>query len=166
MKKLLILLCIFVMVVSCAPLMKYEPPKIERPPKIEPYVLPPDPFATLDPPKPIFLARLDSGLFKEVPKEEATIIAYVTKEHDKIVIRLQYFKELVPALVKLVNVNIDIANGYITLQVDQQLAKEVYKQLYIDMANKNIVDERWNNLEKGGYWVIILAQLIALISAL
>lgn len=169
MRKFTVLITVLAMLFffsACAPLMKYEPPKMEPPKKLEQYSLPPDPFVGAEVPKAMYLTKLEDGTFKVVPKEESTIVAYTVKEHDKIVLRLQFYKELTPALVKLINVHVDIANAHLQLQVDQELAKELYKQFWIDAENKRIVDKRWDSLEKGGYWAIILGQLIALILAL
>ncbi len=161
MKKLLLLL-VAVLSVSCAPLMKYEPPKIDPPKKMEHYQLPPDPFKDLEAPKPIFLAKDENGLWKEVPKEQGTLIAYFPKEHDKIVLRLQYYKEIVPQLVNFVNVVIELNNARIELQVDERLAKEVYKQLWIDTQNNRITDQRWDTVNKAGMYAIIIGLLINL----
>ena len=172
MKIFAILLILVFLSVSCAPMMTYTPPKITMDRALEKqkdYELPTDPFANIEPPKAIFLAKADgvnlSGqYYKEVPKDQSDFICYATKEHDKIVLRLSYYKEVVPALVRLVNIQIDLNNAHVQLVVDEELAKELYKQFWIDTENKRINDKRWESLEKGGMWAIIIGQLLALIA--
>jgi hypothetical protein len=168
MKKIFILLIFIFFMVSCAPLMKYEPPKITMDKALQKqkhYELPTDPFANVEPPKAIFLARAEGQqLWKEVSKEQAELICYTAREHDKIVLRISYYKEIVPALVRLVNIQIDLNNAHVQLVVSEELAKELYKQFWIDTENKRIADKRWDSLEKGGMWAIIIGQLIALIA--
>lgn len=165
MKKCLVFAClVLALLVGCAHQMEYKAPEIKAAEPFPKYVLPPDPFAKVDPPKPIFLAQQADGTFKEVPKNEATILGYTAKEHDKIVLRLQYYKELVPQLEHLVNVYIEINNVRIQLQVDEQLAKEVYKKLWIDTANQAANDKMWTGIQDAGQWAIIIGQLIAILS--
>ncbi len=161
------MLILALFVVSCAPALKYEPPKMTMDRALQKqkyYELPPDPFANVEPPKAIFLAKTDGGLWKEVPKEQGELVCYTAREHDKIVLRLSYYKEVVPALVRLVNIQIDLNNAHVQLVIDEELAKELYKQFWIDTENKRINDNRWNSLEKGGMWAVIIAQLIAMIA--
>lgn len=162
MRKLILILTILVFCFGCTPLMKYEPPKFDPPKKIDRYKLPPDPFRELDPPKPLFLAETEDGKWKEVPKEKATVIAYFPKEHDKIVLRLQYYKEILPQMEQLVNVYIELNNVRVEIQMDEKLAKEVYKQLWIDAQNGRITDQRWDTVNKAGMWAIIIGLLINL----
>lgn len=173
MKRMLVLLIFVFFIVSCAPLMKYEPPKISMDRALQKqkyYELPADPFVNVEPPKAIFLARADgiTGLpgkyWKEVPKEQGELICYTAREHDKIVLRISYYKEVVPALVRLVNIQVDLNNAHVQLVIDEELAKELYKQFWIDTENKRISDKRWDSLEKGGMWAIIIGQLLALIA--
>lgn len=168
MKKLLGLLVILFLLLACTPLMRYEPPKITMDKALQKqkhYELPTDPFANVEPPKAIFLARAEGQqLWKEVSKEQAELICYTAREHDKIVLRISYYKEIVPALVRLVNIQIDLNNAHVQLVVSEELAKELYKQFWIDTENKRIADKRWDSLEKGGMWAIIIGQLIALIA--
>ena len=167
MKKILVLLILVFFISSCAPMMKYEPPKISMDRALQKqkyYELPTDPFANVLPPKAIFLAKTESGLWKEVPKEQGELICYTEREHDKIVLRISYYKEVVPALVRLVNIQIDLNNAHVQLVIDEELAKELYKQFWIDTENKRLNDSRWNSLEKGGMWAIIIGQLLALIA--
>jgi len=168
MKKILILLILGVfLIASCAPMMKYEPPKISMDRALQKqkhYELPTDPFANVEPPKAIFLAKADGQYWKEVPKEQAELICYTAREHDKIVLRISYYKEVVPALVRLVNIQVDLNNAHVQLVIDEELAKELYKQFWIDTENKRISDKRWEGLEKGGMWAIIIGQLLALIA--
>jgi hypothetical protein len=64
--------------------------------------------------------------------------------------------------VRLVNIQIDLNNAHVQLVVDEELAKEIYHQLFVDAMNKNITDSRWSSLEKGGLYAIILGLLINL----
>jgi len=164
MKKLLMLVCVlFLSACATTGQLKYEKQPFTSPPKSEEYKLPPDPFASLEPPKPIFLAKQKDGTWKEVPKDQGEVIAYFPKEHDKIVLRLQYYKELTPELVKLVNIQIKRGNVLIDLVVDQQVAKELYRELYIETYNLAKSDKMWNGVEKAGLWAVIIGQLILLI---
>lgn len=164
MRKFVICLLGVLLLAGCATShMKYEPPKIEPPKKLEHYRLPPDPFAKIEPPQAIFLKKQGS-VWVECAKEEAILVAYTAREHDKIVLRLGYYKEILPRMEQLINVFIDMNNARIELQVDQQLAKELYKQMWIDVENRRIDEKFWNNLEKAGNWAIIIAQLIAIIA--
>ena len=108
--------------------------------------------------------NLPGNFYKVVPKEEGELICYTAKEHDKIVLRISYYKEVVPALVRLVNIQIDLNNAHVQLVIDEELAKELYKQFWMDTENKRLSDKRWDTLEKGGLWAIILGQLVALIA--
>ena len=159
MKKVVCLVLCLVFLVACAPALEYKAPDIKPVPPIPKYILPPDPFATVDPPKPIFLAQQKDGMFKEVAKAEATIIGYTAKEHDKIVLRLQYYKELVPQLERMVNVYIEINNVRIQLQVDEQLAKEVYRKMWIDTTNEAARQKMLSGIQDTGQWAVIIAQL-------
>jgi len=166
MKKIFAALILAFFVASCAPVMKYEPPKISMDkalPKQKHYELPTDPFANVEPPKSIFLSK-EGQFWREVPKEQGELICYTAREHDKIVLRISYYKEVVPVLVKLVNIQIDLNNAHIQLVIDEELAKELYKQFWIDTENKRIADNRWNSLEKGGMWAVIIGQILALIA--
>jgi len=166
MKKIIVLLILALFVVSCAPALKYEPPKISMDRALQKqkyYELPTDPFANTTPPKAIYLAK-EGNYWKEVPKEQGELICYTEMEHDKIVLRISYYKEVVPALVRLVNIQIDLNNAHVQLVIDEELAKELYKQFWIDTENKRLNDSRWNSLEKGGMWAIIIGQLLALIA--
>jgi hypothetical protein len=166
MKKCLVFACLvlaFCLVLGCAHQVEYKPPVITPTPPIPRYTLPPDPFATVDPPKPIFLAQQSDGTFKEVPKGESTVIGYTAREHDKIVLRLQYYKELVPQLERMVNVYIEINNVRIQLQMDEQLAKEVYRKLWIDTTNQANSDKMWAGVQDAGQWAIIIGQLAVIL---
>jgi hypothetical protein len=166
MKKIFILLIAVLFIASCAPMMTYTPPKVTMDRALQPqkhYELPTDPFANIEPPKAIFLAKVD-GVWKEVPQDKAELTCYTGREHDKIVLRLAYYKEIVPAMVRLVNIQIDLNNAHVQLVIDEDLAKELYKQFWVDAENKRISDKNWNTLEKGGMWAVILGQIIAMIA--
>jgi|GEM_PF-4675363 len=164
MKKIL-LICIglsLIFISGCAT-MKYEAPKLDPVKHLEPYKLPADPFT--EPPIPIFLKRDDTGKnWVECKKEEAILVAYIPREHDKIVLRIQYLKDINSKLVDLVNVNIEMINMRAELERDQLLAKEVYKQMWIDAENRNVINKTWNDIEKGGLAAVIIAQLVAILS--
>lgn len=159
---------------ACTPMLKYEPPKIEHPKKIEAYQIPEDPFAKVEPPKPLFLCKTSGGIsageekpfyaYKECDRNEATIIAYIPKEHDKIVLRLSYYKELVPALTRLINVYIEIANVKGDLIYDHMTAKEVYKQMWVDVENRRTMEADRALLEKVGLITLTLGQLAAILA--
>jgi hypothetical protein len=166
MKKFVLVLLAVILLSGCVSQMKYTPPVIPKPEKIPAYVPPDDPTAKLEPPKPVFLKRDPKDPNKWVPcdKAEGILIAYYPVEHDKIVLRLQYLKEMNTSLVKLVNVYIDINNIRVELQLDQQLAKEVYKQMWIDSENRLANDKLMNDLEKGGLAAVIVGQLMAIMA--
>ncbi len=163
MKKLLIL-TIFLFLFGCATTeqLKYERQTFTPPQKTEEYKLPSIDFG--EAPKPIFLAKLKDGNWKEVSREEGTLIAYTSKEHDKIVIRLQYGKEIIPKLVDLINIQVRRGNVLVDVVMDQQTAKELYRELLVDVQNKAKSDKAWDTTEKGALWLVILGQLIAIIS--
>jgi hypothetical protein len=143
--------------------MKYTPPKPLELPRIPAYQLPPDPFKDVPAPIQIFLKKSATGYpynYEVCPKEEAEIIAYTPKEHDKIVLRIQYYKEIVPQLENLVNVHIRIANSEIDLIIDQQLAKEVYKEMWIDTTNAKNKQSSQFGLEKYGLYGVIIGLII------
>lgn len=158
MKIIVAVLCLLLLVGCAAPL-KYEPPKPLDIPKIPAYQLPPDPFKDVPPPVQIFLKK-EGGKWIECSKAEGQIIAYTPKEHDKIVLRIQYYNQLVPQLENLVNVHIKIANSEIDLIIDQQLAKEVYKEMWIDTTNAKNRDATLFGLEKYGLYGIIIGLII------
>lgn len=162
MKKLFLIFVALIILSGCAtnPI-KFEPKKFEPPQKIEPYKIPEDPFK--EPPIAIFLKKLPDGNYKIVSQDQAELTAYTAKEHNKIVLRITYYKELVPKLENFVNIHIQMYNKSIDLMVDQNLAKELYRELYVEMYNKNKSDNRWNVVEKGGLWAVIIGQLILLL---
>jgi len=165
MKRLLLLLLIVTVIIGGCATMKYEAPKLDPVKKIEAYKLPEDPFANVEPPIPIFLKKDETGKkWIECSKEEAIIVAYIPREHDKIILRIQYLKDINTSLVRLVNVHIDIVNVRAELERDQLLAKEVYKQMWIDAVNQGIVTKTWNDVEKGGLTAIIIVQIIAILA--
>jgi hypothetical protein len=162
MRKLLFILLVIVFVSGCAT-MKYEAPKLDPVKKIEHYKLPENPFT--EPPIPIFLKRDDTGTkWVQCSKEEATLNAYIAKEHDKIVLRIQYSDEIISHLVRLVNVHIDMINVKAELERDQLLAKEVYKQMWVDEVNRGAVAKTYNDIEKGMLTAVIITQIIAILS--
>ena len=162
MKKLLCILLVIMFMSGCAT-MKYEAPKLDPVRKLDYYKLPDSPFAG-NPPVPIFMKRDENGKIVECPKQEATIVAYISTEHDKIVLKLQYDNEIIAHLVRLVNVHIDMVNVRAELERDQQLSKEVYKQMWIDEVNRSGVNKTYSDVEKGLLVVIIVAQIIAIMS--
>jgi hypothetical protein len=164
MRKLFFVLLAIIFVSGCAT-MKYEAPKLDPVKKIEPYKLPESPFANVDPPTPVFLKKDEVGnKWVGCSKEEATLIAYVSKEHDKIVLRIQYSNDIIELLVRLVNVHISIANSRAELERDQLLAKEVYKQMWVDEVNRGAITKTYNDVEKGMLTAVIITQIIAILA--
>jgi len=164
MRKFLLLLLMLVIVGGCAT-MKYEPPKLDPVRKIEAYRLPEDPFVASGPPIAIFLKKDETEKkWVECSKEEAIIIAYIPREHDKIVLRIQYLKDINSFLVRLVNIHIDLVNIRAELERDQLLRGEVYKEMWIAAVNQGIKTKTWNDLEKGGLAAIIIVQIIAILA--
>lgn len=161
MKKLIIMLCLLAF--GCTPLVKYTPPTPEPVVKMDRYVLPHDPTASLGAPQAIFLKKDADGRWSECPESEAYVTAYTGKEHDKIVLRFNYYKELTPQLVTYINVLVDLGNTRAELRVDERLAKEVYKQMWVDAMNKNITDKQWHSLQKTGDWVMMFAEALIII---
>jgi len=165
---LLTALVVFVLLTGCASQLKYTPPTINAPEKLPAYVPPDDPTAKLEPPKPFFLKRdpKDPQKWVMCDKSEGIVLAYFPVEHDKIVLRIQYLKEMNKLLVDLVNVNIQISNVKSELIVNQQMAKEVYKEMYVDIYNQYYNEKMQGNVEKAGLLLVILGQLAALLMAL
>jgi hypothetical protein len=161
MKKLLCTLLAFMFMTGCAT-MKYEPPKIDPVVKIAPYALPTSPFT--NPPVPIFLKKDADGKWIVCPKEEATVVGYISTEHEKIVLRIQYDDEIIGHLVRLVNIHIDMVNSRAELERDQLLSKEVYKQMWVDEVNRGAIHNTYDTIEKGVLVVVIIAQVAALLS--
>lgn len=162
MRKLICILLALIFVSGCAT-MKYEPPKLDPVRKLDHYKLPESPFT--QPPIPIFLKKDETGAkWVQCPKEEAILIAYISTEHDKIVLRIQYSNEIITHLVKLVNVHIDMVNIRAELERDQLLAKEVYKQMWVDEVNRGGIYKTYSDLEKGMLVIVIIAQIVAILS--
>ena len=159
MKNLLLIFLALVILCSCAT-MKYEPPKFEPVVKIPAYKLPPDPFENTEPPIPIF-KKADGS---PATKEEAQLICYVPKELDKITLRLQYRKEIIDSLIRLINVQIEMTNVMADLERLKELKAEVYKQMWVDQVNTTSINKIWADIEKGGLSAIIIAQLIVILS--
>lgn len=162
MKKLFFVLLAIIFISGCAT-MKYEAPKLDPVKKLDHYKLPQSPFT--EPPVPIFLKKDQDGKkWIECSKDEATLIAYISIEHDKIVLRIKYSNEIIAQLVNLVNVHIDLVNIRAELERDQLLAKEVYKQMWIDEVNKGAINKTYNTIEKTTLAAIIIAQVIAILA--
>jgi len=162
MRKFLLVILAAMLISGCAT-MKYEPPKLDLVKKIPEYKLPEDPFVAAGPPVPLFLKKDTTGKWIECSKEEAIVIAYIPKEHDKIVLRIQYLKDINAALVRLVNIHIDITNVKSELERDQLLRAEIYKEMWTDAVNQGIISKTWNDVEKGGLTAIIIVQIIAIL---
>lgn len=159
MKRLLLLLIVTVIIGGCAT-MKYEAPKFDPVRKIEPYKLPPDPFENIEPAIPIF-KKADGSPANE---EESQLTCYVPKELAKISLRLQYRKEIIDSLVRLINVQIEMTNVRADLERLKELKAEVYKEMWIDGENRNVISKTWNDVEKGGLTAIIIVQIIAILA--
>jgi hypothetical protein len=169
MKRFIVVIAMLtVFLFGCASQLKYTPPTISKPEVLPAYVPPDDPTAKLEPPKPFFLKRDPSDPQKWVvcEKPEGIVLAYFPVEHDKIVLRLQYLKEMNKLLVDLVNVHIQISNVKSELITDHMLAKEVYKEMYVDVYNQYQNERLQGNVEKAGLLLVILGQLAVLLMAL
>lgn len=157
MRKLLLLFVGLLFLAGCAGTqLKYEPHSFTPIPKVEAYNLPEDPFK--EPPVPVYLKKDTSGKYITCQKEEADLVAYTGKELSKIVLRLEYLKTVNADLVRLVNVRIQRENILIDIVTDQNTAKEIYRELIVDLQNQN----SGKSIEKAGLWVIIIGQLIAI----
>lgn len=86
-------------------------------------------------------------------------MAFTSKELGKITLRIGYLKEVSAELEKLVNIHIQRENLLITIIVDQQTAKEIYREIVVDLQNLN----KEQSLEKVGSWAIILGQLAVIL---
>jgi hypothetical protein len=158
MKKLLTLLAVLSILAGCATTqIKYEKQPFTVIPKVEAYKLPPDPFT--EPPVPIFLKKDATGNYIFCQKEEAELVAFTSKELGKITLRIGYLKEISSELEKLVNIHIQRENLLITIIVDQQTAKEIYRELIVDLQNYS----KGQSLEKTGQWAIIIGQLAVIL---
>jgi hypothetical protein len=162
MKRYLLLFVLLLLVVSgCATVQeKYEPRPFTPPVKVPEYKLPVDPFANTSPPEMIFLRKDTSGKFVVCPKEEAELSAFTAKELQKITIRLQYYKTITSQLEDLVNIHIRRENVLIEVIIDQNILKELNREMVVDLRNKMSSDQFWNKLEKGGYVAVIIGLLI------
>lgn len=157
--KLLILVITLAILTGCASTIKYEKQPFTPIPKVEPYVLSADPFT--EPPVPIYLKkgdRFDEQKYVLCPKEEAEVIAFTSKELNKITLRIAYLKDLNSDLVKLVNIHIQRENVMIDIITDQNTAKEIYRELLVDLQNAS----KWKSAEKVGLWTIIIGQLVTI----
>jgi hypothetical protein len=47
----------------------------------------------------------------------------------------------------------------IQLQVDEQLAKEVYRKMWIDTTNEAARQKMLSGIQDAGQWAVIIAQL-------
>jgi hypothetical protein len=162
MKKWIALALILVWITACAgPKMTYTPTPFTPPVKSPEYKLPPDPAAGIPAPEPIYLKKdAATGKYVICKKEEVELYAFTSKELNKITIRLDYYKNVLPQLENLVNIHIQREGVLIDLLVDKNVAKELFKELYVEMYNKNITDKNMFNMEKGGYIAVILGILI------
>lgn len=166
MKYVVLLLALVVLLAGCASVtpIKYEPQAFKPPSKTEEYKLPPDPFASVSPPVFIFLKKGLDGNYVVCSKEESEFAALAPKELDKITLRISYLKDINGKLMELVNVQILRGNVLIDLISDQQVAKEIYRQIMVDFQNQANHDKNWSNVEKAGYLAIIIGQLVALLA--
>lgn len=154
----------FILLVGCAttPQVIYTPQSFTPPAKVEEYKLPADPSGPA--PTPIFLKKGTDGKYTPCKREEADLTAFTSNDLDKITARIVYLKDINGQLVELVNIQIRRGNVLTELIVDQQMAKEIYRQLNVDLQNQVAHDKNWNSVEKGGLWAIIIGQLIAIIA--
>ncbi len=158
MKKVIVLLAGLLLLTGCATTqLKYEPHSFTPIPKVEAYKLPEDPFK--EPPVPVYLKKDTSGKYITCQKEEAELVAYTGKELNKIVLRLEYLKTVNADLEKLVNIHIQRENVLIDIVTDQNTAKEIYREILVDLQNQI----KGQKIDQAGQWVIIIGQLIAII---
>jgi hypothetical protein len=145
---------------------KYEPLKFNPPAKAEAYKLPPDPFANIPAPVPIYLKKDATGKYITCKAEEADIVAFTGKDLNTITIRITYFKNLMPQLENLVNLHIQRENGLIDLIIDQNILKEFYREMNVEWQNKAHKDKILGDIEKAGLWLVIIGQLGLLLGTL
>jgi len=164
MKKLLMLLLLvtFILIGCATEPIKYEKQSFTPPPKQEEYKLPADPFANVPAPVFIYLKKDTDGRYIVSSKEEVEVYAFTPTELQKITLRISYLKEVNTQLVDLVNIQIRRGNVLIDLFVDQQIAKELYREINVDLQNQMKHDKAWNTVEKGGLWAIIIGLIIEL----
>ena len=161
MKRFYLLLIVLFVLVSCATTQKTYTPQVFTPPTKSPeYKLPEDPFANIPAPVSIFLKKDSSGKYVLCSKEEAEIVGFTGKELNKIVLRLDYYKTQLPQVAQLVNLHIQREDLLINLIVDQNILKELFREMYIEAYNKGESQQFWNKVQQGGYWAMIIALVI------
>jgi hypothetical protein len=160
MKKIAILLAILFLATGCATQIPYTKQVFTPPPKADSYKLPADPFTGVPAPTMIYLKKDATGKYVVCPKEEVELYAFTSTELGKITIRLNYYKDERPQLENLVNLHIQRENLLIDLIVDQNVLKELLREMNVDLQNKINSDKMWWSVEKGGYIAVILGMLI------
>jgi PBP1b-binding outer membrane lipoprotein LpoB len=161
MKTLAVLIFVAFLLVGCAGTqVKYEPQTFTPPNKVPLYVPPADPFDKSPAPVAIYLKKDTTGKYVVCPREEADIEAFTSKELDKITLRIHSLKVTNAQLVELINIHVMRENVLIDIIVDKNIAKELYRQLFVDMQNKMSQEDFMHKLQQGGYWAVIVALLI------
>jgi hypothetical protein len=139
---------------SCAGPQKFEPPDEFKPFDIEqrnikPFKLRVDKLAQIlekvhkmDKPVPIYLIRKgDTSGFDwegELP-EDAQVIGYLVKEHNKIVAKVQQGKmmtEIAELLVQRIQIEVELYNSMIELVKLQDVTIQRYRTLWINAENR------------------------------
>ena len=162
MKKWIALAMILFWITGCAGTkLVYTPQPFTPPAKSPEYKLPPDPTAGIPAPTPTTYFKRDAtGKWVECPKEQAELSAFTSKELNKITIKLEWVKTILPQLEGNINLHIQHENNLIDIIVDKNTAKEIYRELYVEMYNKALSDKNLFNVEKGGYIAVIIGLLI------
>jgi hypothetical protein len=160
MKKWIALLLSLFLLVGCAETIKYEREKPLDIPKLPSYTLPENPLKDVPPPAPFFIRKVSPGLWKECTKEESEATGYFPKELSKITLLLQYYASLLPQTENMVNVTVMVANKQIDLVMDEQIAKEFYREMWIDCQNARNKDKSLFGLEKYGLYGVIIGLII------
>lgn len=139
---------------SCAGAQKFEPPDEFKPIEVEerftkPFKLRIDKLAEIlekvhkmDKPVPIYLVRKgntsDFDWEGEIP-DDAQIIGYLVKEHNKIVAKIEQGKmmtEIADLLVQRVQVEVELYNSMLELVKLQDVTVQRYRTLWINAENR------------------------------
>jgi hypothetical protein len=160
MKKYLVLLVILFALTACAQTIKYKRQPFTPPKKAEAYKLPASPLSEMSAFDLVFIKKDPIGRYVTCPKAEAELTAFTAKDLNKVTLTIQYYKEMAPQLESLVNLHIQRENLLIDFIVDQNFLKELLREWNVDIQNKAASDKTWWNVEKGGYWGVIIGLII------
>lgn len=160
MRKYFALLIVLLGVVACSSTIKYERQAFTPPPKVESYKLPASPLSEMSAFDLVFIKKDSAGRYVTCPKAEAELTAFTAKDLNKVTLTIQYYKEMTPQLENLVNLHIQRENLLIDFIIDQNFLKELLREFNVDLQNKAASDKTWWNVEKGGYWGVIIGLII------